>query len=155
MIYKDLLKIGVHFIAVKLFIDFSSKLPERFYNFFYLKSIDIGVHIVLDILMNLFFLIALIKGGEFAINQSQFKENYLRENLTSAKILRISMILCGYFIILNNIISFIFSIIPTFKTTIYTVEIFTSTIISLLMVFSADKIAKIMNLNNNEKVTKK
>lgn len=141
MIYRDLLKISIYFVAIKLFIDFSSQLPEKIYNIFYLKTGGIGLNIIFYSLINLFFIMLLIiKGGFFIDRVFKGSDNFFKEDLKSNTPFKIALVVCAYYVILNSLFSLLASM-TSFQFNLYAVGIFVSIIISLLILFFSDKIA--------------
>ncbi|SHJ26732.1 hypothetical protein SAMN05443429_1231 [Cruoricaptor ignavus] len=142
MIYKDLLKVSIYFVAIKLFIDFGSQLPERIYNSFYLKTGSLSVDVLLYTLINLFFIILLLaKGGFFVDILFKEKKELLKESFKSSNaVLKIALIVCSYYVILNSLFSLIM-ILPNFQFNSYTLGVLMNIIISFLILFFSEKIS--------------
>ncbi|WP_187478106.1 hypothetical protein [Amniculibacterium sp. G2-70] len=150
MIYRDLLKISVYFIAIKLLIDFSSKLPERIYNTFCLNIGNVITNILLYALINIFVIALLIVKGGFIV-EFFFKKNesFLKEINKSNVLFRVALIVCSYYVIISNMFSFV-TTLPAFTFGLDTIEIFVSIAISLLLVLFSGKITNSLTFNEKE-----
>ena len=138
MIYRDLLKISIYFIAIKLFIDFSSVLPEKLYNIFYLKTIKIELYIIFYSLINLFFIMFLILIGKYLVDKIfKTRGSFFNRDLKSNALFKIALVACAYYSILNSIFSLL-SLLSSFQFKLYVLSIFANIIISLLILFFSD-----------------
>ncbi|KFF73513.1 hypothetical protein HX13_18745 [Chryseobacterium sp. P1-3] len=111
MIYKDLFKISINFIAIKLFIDCISIVPEKIHESF-LKGNWIN-NVIVYLLLNFIIIFLLLRCNNYLVDKVfPKKENYL-SNKNSLSIIKVSIIICTYYIIFTTGFSLISSMIFT------------------------------------------
>lgn len=138
MNYKDLLKISIYFIAIKLFVDSVSRIPEKVYIAF--SKGEWLINVISFICLNFFIVILLVKIGNYFVNKITPKKiNYL--NISKESLLEISTIICAYYIILTEVFSFIINI-SSLKFDFYTLEKLTILAISILLLIFSKKISE-------------
>lgn len=141
MIYRDLLKTSIYFIAVKLFVDSVSIIPEKIYNSFLMGNWIMNVFLYLCI--NLLIVFLLFKFSNSLVDRIFFKKkNYLNDS----EIFRMSIILCSYYIIFMTGVSLINSIFSVFRIDFNMFNKIISIIISLFLLVFSNVIAKKLNI---------
>lgn len=147
MVYRDLLKVTIYFIAIKLFVDCISKIPGKIYESFLTGNWMINV--LLYLCLNFLIIFLLLKFNNYLIEKIFSKEkNYLegKENLQT--IIGFSIIACSYYMILTNGFSLINNIFSFLKINFSVIEKSVSIIISLLLLKFSDKITKRLTPKN-------
>jgi len=139
MTYKDLLKISIYFIAIKLFVNSISRIPEKVYTAF--STGEWLINVVSFIFLNFFIVAILLKLGNYFVDKIfSAKENYI--NTSTQSTAEISMIICSYYIILTQLFSVIINLFSTIKIDFNTVEKLTSIIISVFLIIFHKKISE-------------
>lgn len=138
MIYRDLFKMTIYFIAIKLFVDSTSMIPERVYNSFLMGNWM--VNLLLFFFSNLLIIFLLFIVNSYFIDKIFKEKKYLKEENLS--LFKISIIICSYYIILTTSFSLIYSTFSVLKVDFNTISKITSIIISSLMLLFSDIIVK-------------
>ena len=147
MIYRDLLKISIYFIAIKLFVDCISKIPGRIYESFLTGNWTINV--LLYLCLNFLIIFLLFTLNNYLIEKIFSKEkNYLKSKENSQMIIEFSIITCSYYMILTNGLSIINNIFSFLKINFSVIEKSVNIIISLLLLIFSDKIIKTLISKN-------
>ncbi|KFF13931.1 hypothetical protein IW15_00310 [Chryseobacterium soli] len=139
MNYKDLLKISIYFIAIKLFVDSISRIPEKLYIAF--STGEWLINVISFIFLNFFIVAILIKVGNYFVDKIfSAKGNYI--NTSTQSIVEISMIICSYYIILIQLFSAIIDLFSKMNIDFNTVEKLTGIIISVFLIIFHKKISE-------------
>lgn len=141
MIYKDLLKISIYFIAVKLFVDCVSQIPERIY-----ESSMTGnwmTNVLLYLCLNLSVSFLLFRFNNYLVNYIfSKKKNYLIDDANLSSFIWIAIIICSYYIIITTGFALINNIFSSFNVDLTMLEKVTSLIISVFLLLFSNTIAK-------------
>lgn len=139
MNYKDLLKISIYFIAIKLFVDSISRIPEKVYTAF--STGEWLINVISFIFLNFFIIAILLKIGNYFVDKIfSAKGNYI--NTSTQSIAEISMIICSYYIILTQLFSVILNLFSKMNIDFNIVEKLTGIIISVFLVMFHKKISE-------------
>ncbi|ASE62715.1 hypothetical protein CEQ15_15005 [Chryseobacterium indologenes] len=140
--YKDLFKISINFIAIKLFLDCISILPEKIYQSFIQGSWMTNV--ILYLLLNFLIVFLLLRLNKFLVGKIfPKKENYLNNDCNSLSIVEISIIICAYYSIFTTGFSLISNIFFTEGNNFsMIIGKLSSIIVSFLLLRFSDIIAK-------------
>lgn len=141
MIYKDLLKINIYIIAVKLFIDCVSQMPERIYTSF--LAGNWMTNVLLYLCLNLLITFLLFRFNNYLVNNIFLKKkNYLTDDTSPSSVIRIAIIICSYYIIITTGFALVNNMFSTFKVDFTMIGKVISLIISVFLLFFSDIIAK-------------
>ncbi|CAH0265205.1 hypothetical protein SRABI04_03604 [Chryseobacterium sp. Bi04] len=111
MIYKNLFKISINFIAIKLFVDCISIVPEKIHESF-LKGNWMN-NVIFYLLLNFIIIFLLLRFNNYVVDKVFLKkENYLI-NKDYLSIIKISIIICAYYIIFTTGFSLVSNIFFT------------------------------------------
>ncbi|ROI01535.1 hypothetical protein EGI16_16685 [Chryseobacterium sp. G0240] len=149
MIYKDLFKISINFIAIKLFIDCISMVPEKIYESF-LKGNWVS-NVMMYLLLNFIIVFLLLKFNNYLVDRFfSKKENYLNSEHDSLAIIKVSIVICAYYIILTTSFSLISNMFFTYGSNFsLIIGKLSSLIISFVLLQFSDVIAKKIKLFTN------
>jgi hypothetical protein len=139
MNYKDLLKISIYFIAIKLFVDSISRIPEKIYTAF--STGEWLINVISFIFLNFFIVAILLKLGNYFVDKIFYaKGNYI--NTSTQSIAEISIIICSYYIILTQLSSVIVDLFSTMNINFNIIEKFAGIIISVFLIIFHKKISE-------------
>ncbi len=139
MIYRDLLKICIYFIAIKLFVDSVSIIPEKIYTSFLRGNWTMNVF--LYVCLNFLIVFLLFRINNDLVDRLFKKDNYLQIDINNSLIFRISVIICSYYIIFTTSFT-LMSNISVLRIDFNILNKIISIIISLLLLLFSNTITK-------------
>ena len=147
MVYRDLFKISIYVIAIKLFVDSMSMLSGKVYES--LVAENWIINILLYLCLNFLAVFLLFKFNNYLVDKVFPKrKNYLNKDVNISSIFKISIVICSYYIILTTGFSLINNLFSILRIDSIVIGQIISIVISVLLLLFSNTITKKLTFTN-------